>query len=85
MNAKNKVSSLRSIERAAESGSEREFLVALRDHLTRALYDERTQPRDLSPLTLRLKELQAEIAALDAREEAEPDEVVDGTFDPESV
>lgn len=79
------VTPLRSIERAAESGSRRDLLVALRDHLARALDDERTQPRDLSPLTLRLKEIQAEIADLDHREADHPAVVEDGIFDPSTI
>ncbi|WP_231250026.1 hypothetical protein [Nocardioides furvisabuli] len=59
--------------------------MALRDKLWAAFNDERTQPRDLSPLTLRLKEIQAEIEALDLRDEQEAMPVEDGIFDPESI
>jgi hypothetical protein len=79
------VTSLRSVTWAVEHGSQRDLLVALRDKLWEAFNDERTQPRDLSPLTLRLKELQAEIEAIDLREEVEEHPVEDGIFDPESI
>lgn len=75
---------LRSVTRAAASGSRRELLVALRDRLWTALEDDRTQPRDLSPLSLRLKELHAEIAAIDEQQgpEAGPK---DEPFDYDSI
>ncbi|MDT0201350.1 hypothetical protein [Nocardioides sp. AE5] len=81
---KNSATPLRSVTWALEHGSRRDFLVALRDKLWQALHDERTQPRDLSPLSLRLKELHAEIEALD---EVETPEVAaeDGSFDPNAV
>jgi hypothetical protein len=78
------VTPLRSVTKAVESGSRRELLVALRDRLWAAFHDERTQPRDLSPLTLRLKEIQAEIAEIDSRDD-EPEVIEDGVFDPNSV
>jgi len=76
---------LRSVTWAAAFGSRRDLLVALRDRLWGALQDERTQPRDLSPLTLRLKELQSEIADIDGRDEQEQAPVSDGDFNPEDV
>ncbi|WP_148574959.1 hypothetical protein [Nocardioides caldifontis] len=59
--------------------------MALRDKLWAAFHDERTQPRDLSPLTLRLKEIQAEIESLDLREASEPKALDDEPFDPEAI
>jgi hypothetical protein len=77
---------LRSVTKGAESGNRRELLVALRDKLWTAFHDERTQPRDLSPLTLRLKEIQAEIEQIDTTEDPKaPAEVEDGDFDPSTV
>lgn len=77
---------LRSVTKAVESGNRRELLLALRDRLWTAFHDERTQPRDLSPLTLRLKEIQAEIEQIDNTDEHRPaDEVEDGDFDPSEV
>lgn len=49
---------------AAEHGDRRALLLALRRRLAKALEDDRTQPRDFSPLTLRLKEIAAELEAL---------------------
>lgn len=74
---------LRTVTWAAEHGTRRDFLVALYDRLWSALHDERTQPRDLSPITLRLKELQAEIEAIDLRDDdvLPPDE----TWNPDSI
>ena len=79
------VTPLRGIAWAAEHGTRRDLLVALRDKLCNVLEDERTQPRDLSPLTLRLKELQSEIDAIDHADDFEARAVEDGTFDPESI
>lgn len=79
------VHAIRSVSRALDSGDRRQLLVALRDKLWAAFHDERTQPRDLSPLTLRLKEIQAEIESLDLRESSGPAVAVDEVFDPRSV
>ena len=49
-------------------GSRRDLLVALRHRLAAAFDDPRTQPRDLSPLSLRLLEIQREISDLDEAE-----------------
>lgn len=54
------------VSHAAEHGTRRDLLLALRRRLAAALEDERTQPRDLSPITLRLKEIATEIEELDA-------------------
>lgn len=69
----------------ASRDERRIFLQSLYDRLWKALEDERTQPRDLSPLTLRLKEIQAELAALDQADEPDVAEVEDGDFDPSTV
>lgn len=79
------VTPLRSVTWAAESGSRRDMLVALRDRLWVALHDERTQPRDLSPLCLRLKELQLEIEDLDARDDDDQSPPADEPFNPGEV
>jgi len=78
------VTALRSVQKALD-GTRRDLLVALRDLLWDALNDPRTQPRDLSPLTLRLKELQAEIAAIDEVAKSPASVVVDGDFDGSKV
>ncbi|GAA1446409.1 hypothetical protein GCM10009641_69910 [Mycobacterium cookii] len=85
MARKDNVGPRRDVRTAAASDDRRQLLVALRDKLWAAFNDERTQPRDLSPLTLRLKEIQAEIEALDLRDEQEAMPVEDGIFDPESI
>ncbi|WP_210441515.1 hypothetical protein [Nocardioides xinjiangensis] len=86
MTARTTTKPLRSVDKTAASGDRRELLVALRDKLWAAFHDERTQPRDLSPLTLRLKEIQAEIEAIDLRDEQSRDmPVEDGIFDPSAV
>ena len=81
------VTPIRSVLKAAESGDRRELLVALRDRLWAAVHDERTQARDLSPLTLRLKELDAEIRELDLREaeDVAHAEHLDTSFDPDTL
>ena len=71
---------------AAEHGSLRDLLVALRDVLAAALEDDRTQPRDISALVLRLKEISADIDSLDARAAASGGVTpADGSFDPSSI
>lgn len=87
MHDRSKVTPLRSVAKAVESGSRRDLLVALRDRLWQAVHDDRTQPRDLSPLTLRLKELHAEIATIDEMAEADRKalEERDHSFDPGAV
>ncbi|RHW27822.1 hypothetical protein D0Z08_05860 [Nocardioides immobilis] len=73
------------IEQAAENGTRRDLLVSLRRRLAAALDDDRTQPRDLSPITLRLRELAEEIAGIDAEADDPiaasdfPDEPFDAT------
>lgn len=80
------VTPLRSALWAAENGSRRDLLVALMDKLWTALHDERTQPRDLSPITLRIKELRAEIEAIDNLESDQPGVVIaDADFDPSQI
>lgn len=74
------------VTHAAEHGTARDLLVALRELLAKALEDERTQPRDISALVLRLKEVSAEITALDARIESEAQQPpADAPFDPSAI
>lgn len=79
------VQPIRTVTSAAMTGTRRDLLVALLDKLWVAFHDGRTQPRDLSPLTLRIKELKAEIAAIDDAEQDERDVAIDEVFDPDSV
>ena len=67
---------------AAENGTRRDLLVAMRRRLAEALEDERTQSRDLSPIVMRLREISAEIVDIDTREGTEPSAPsVDEPFD----
>lgn len=72
---------------AAEGGTTRDLLVAMRTRIAQAVGDADTPARDLAALTKRLVEVVRDIEAIDARtEEAESHaEVSDGEFDPESV
>lgn len=54
---------------AAESGNERELLVAMRNRVATAIDDEKTASRDLAALTKRLREITQDIAALDVQVE----------------
>lgn len=62
-----------SIVEAAEKGTVREQLVALRERVARTVQDPNCPPRDLAALSRRLMELTKEIEAIDARE-AEADD-----------
>lgn len=77
------------VSHAAEHGSRRDLLEALRRRLAAALDDERTQPRDLSPITMRLRDIARELAEMDANElGADIDDaakVPDEPFDPRSL
>jgi hypothetical protein len=61
------------VTEAAESGSVREQLVALRERLAKTVEDPNCPPRDLASLSRRLMELTKEIAAIDARSSEETD------------
>jgi hypothetical protein len=77
----------KSITEAAESGTTRELLVAMRLRIAKAVENEETPARDLAALTKRLTEVVRDIEAIDAREAEKPDAdgPVDDTFDPETV
>ena len=85
MSPESPVTPLRSISWAVEHGSHRDLLVALRDKLWTAFHDERTQPRDLSPLTLRIRELTVEIEAIDLSTVPDWATVEDGDFDESQI
>ena len=70
---------------AAEHGTPRELLVALRGVLAAAMDDERTQPRDLSALSLRLREVSAEISKMDDLAAAGHPVAVDEPLDPSTL
>jgi hypothetical protein len=68
------------IKEAAESGSERDLLAAVRDKIAVEL-DNGVSSRDLAALTKRLMEVRREILALDAAEKG--DEIGDAVHTPD--
>lgn len=77
----------KSVTQAAESGSARELLVAMRARIAKAVEDPNTPARDIAALTKRLIEVVRDIEAIDARDEDGDDgaEVDDGEFDASAV
>lgn len=67
----------KSVTQAAESGTHRELLVAMRTRIARSVEDPNTPPRDLAALSRRLQDIAKEISAIDlrAKEEALEDGV----------
>lgn len=63
-----------SVADAAERGTHRELLVAMRDRIARAVQDATCPPRDLAALTRRLQEIAREIESIDARTAEEMNE-----------
>ena len=61
----------KTVSQAAESGTTRELLVAMRDRIARAVENPNTAARDLAALTKRLVEVVRDIEAIDAREESD--------------
>ena len=68
---------------AAANGSHRELLVAMRGRIARALQDEKTPPRDLASLSLRLLAIAKDIEALNAAEGVDDVGAAAGTPDEE--
>lgn len=79
----------KSVTEAANDGSMRELLVAMRARTAKAVEDPNTPARDLAALTRRLLEIARDIEAIDARvDDEEADraaEVQDGDFDASAV
>jgi hypothetical protein len=78
----------KTITQAAEGGTTRELLVAMRARIAKAVEDANTPARDLAALTKRLVEVVRDIEAIDAREQQDGDrgvEVEDGAFDASAV
>ena len=77
----------KTVTQAADSGSTRELLVAMRARIAKAVEDPNTPARDLAALTKRLVEVVRDIEAIDAREKQEasknardtPDEAFDAS------
>lgn len=80
----------KSVTEAADAGSTRELLVAMRARIAKAVEDPNTPARDLAALTKRLVEVVRDIEAIDARqvqeaERAASKSVTDERFDPEAI
>ena len=78
----------KSITEAADGGTTRELLVAMRARIAKAVEDPNTPARDLAALTKRLVEVVRDIEAIDARAHEDGDagaEVADGAFDASAV
>lgn len=75
----------KSVTVAADSGTTRELMVAMRARIATAVEDPNTAARDLAALTKRLVEVVRDIEAIDAREAQEatsadaPDEAFDAS------
>jgi hypothetical protein len=59
------------VRAAAESGSRRDLLVAMRSRIATGIDSPNTPPRDLAALSRRLLEIAKEIEALDAAEKVD--------------
>lgn len=73
---------------AAEKGTHRELLVAMRARVAQAVENQNTPARDLAALTRRLHEIARDIEAIDARAEQEAEDggnVPDEAFDSEAL
>lgn len=66
-----------SLVEAADIGSTRAMLVAMRARIAKAVQDENTSTRDLASLSKRLMEIQRDIDAIDAQAADESGEVAD--------
>lgn len=73
--------SSRSVASAADSGSSRELLVAIRSRVAMAVDDPDTCTRDLAALTKRLVDVAQAIEAIDARDGTPAAPVPDEVFD----
>jgi hypothetical protein len=84
---KPRVRRAKTVREAAEKGTTRELLVAMRDRIAEDIDSRSTLARDLASLSKRLMELQREIQAIDARAEQESDggPVPDEAFDASAV
>lgn len=77
----------KTVTQAAESGTTRELLVAMRTRIAKAVEDMNTPARELAALTKRLTEVVRDIEAIDARaaQEGEGATVPDEPFDASAV
>lgn len=79
----------KSVTEAAEQGTTRELLVAMRARIAKAVEAESTPPRDLAALTKRLIEVAHDIETIDARDGQEAESVArrdrDDSFDAAAI
>src|SRR4051794_15681605 len=78
----------KTITQAADAGTQRELLVALRARLAKAVEDPNCPARDLAALTRRLQEVVRDIEAIDAaaaQEAAVSGDVADEAFDASAI
>ena len=62
------------VAQAAEKGSHKDLLIAMRERIAKTVADPKCPPRDLAALTRRLQEIAREIDALELRAKQEADE-----------
>jgi hypothetical protein len=77
-----------SVSEAAERGTHRDLLVAMRERIAKAVQDVNCPARDLAALTRRLQEVAREIEAIDARiaeEAADSGHVADEAWDSQAL
>lgn len=77
----------KTVTEAADKGTTREILVAMRARIATAVEDPNTPARDLAALTKRLIEVVKDIEAIDARDEeaGESGDVPDAKFDASAI
>ena len=78
----------KTITQAADGGTTRELLVAMRTRIAKAVEDANTPARDLAALSKRLIEVVRDVEAIDARSEQEAtkrDDAQDEAFDASAI
>lgn len=78
----------KTVAQAAESGTHRELLVAMRDRIAKTVTDPDCPPRELAALSRRLQDIVKDIRDLDLAESEEQSVVVttaDESWDPSSI
>ncbi|MEU7843939.1 hypothetical protein AB0B39_23600 [Micromonospora sp. NPDC049114] len=78
----------KTVTEAADRGTTRELLVAMRSRIATAVEDPNTPARDLAALTKRLTEVVKDIEAIDARDDQEAERagpVSDEAFDSQAI
>ncbi len=79
----------KTVSEAADKGTTRELLVAMRTRIAKAVEDPNTPARDLAALTKRLVEVVRDIEAIDARAQQEEaragGDVADAAFDASAI